>query len=537
MGHCTFKSMVYLSLAAILASCGGGDGGSGPTNGPIAVEGKIQFESIPFGSRGLEYGHAVVKPARSVIVQLVDMAGNTLAATATDANGQYRMVAPRPVPVRLQVYSVMSHANQAGSNWSVTVADNTHNGALWAAQSQPFTPGDTPGIITTTLGSGWKTDGAAGMAVAAGGRAAAPFAILDTIYESQEKVRSALPGATFKPLVVFWSPDNRPSSSFDPPTGQIGGSRFINFPGSPTIYLVGKANVDTDEYDGSVIIHEWAHYFQQFFSRNDSIGGPHSPGQQLDRTLAFSEGLATAWSGIVLNRTNYIDTTGVGQADVLLQDMENGPANGKGWFNEDSIAHVLWKLNRWGGATPLVQALSGPLKTQAVPVGIHAFNAALTKAEPGAGAAFAGILASQGISPGADPWGIGETNAGRSTVAIPMSRSLTLENPLAVACVSRELDPGNAGNKLGGYAYFRVSIVKAGVHYMNLIGPTGSRPVFSVADGVGGINQSVVDPSYSNHAAAGGWLPIGDYVLRLRDEKSLNEKTCFIAQLTQGVSP
>ena len=541
MGHCIFRSAVYLSFAAILASCGGGGGGSGTNTGPVAVavavEGRIQFESIPFSSKGLEYASTVMKPARAVIVRLVDMAGNSIVTGTTDANGQYKLIAPRPVPVRLQVYSVMSHANDSGSNWSVTVADNTHGGALWAAQSETFTPGDTPGIITTTLGSGWKTNAATGRPVAAEGRAAAPFAILDTIYESQEKIRSALPGATFKPLIVMWSPDNRPSSSFDPPTGQIGGSRFINFPDAPTIYLVGKANVDTDEYDGSVITHEWAHYFQQFFSRNDSIGGSHGTGQQLDRTLAFSEGLATAWSGIVLNRAHYIDTTGLDQASVLLQDMENGPSTGRGWFNEDSIAHVIWKLDKWGSAAPIIQALTGPLRTQAAPVGIHAFNAALLKVNTTAGAAFGPILASQGIFPGADAWGTGETNSGRSTVAIPMSRLLTLETPLAASCVSRELDLANVGNKLGGYAYFRVSILKAGAHFVSVVGPFGSHPLFSIADGVGVINRSVVNPLFSNSASAGAYLSAGDYLLRLRDEKSLTEKTCFIVQLTQGVSP
>ena len=540
MGLCILKTAIAVSCAAILTACGGGGGGggAGTTNtGPVAVEGKIQFESIPFGNKGLDYANTLYKPARAVIVELVDLTGKTLAAGTTDANGRYRLVSPTPVAAKLRVYAIMQHASQPGSNWSVTVADNTNKGALWSAETQPFMPGETPGIITTTLGSGWKLDNGTGQAMADKDRAAAPFAILDTIYESQEKVRSALPGATFKPLLVFWSPNNRPSSTYLPLDGQIGGSHFTGNSDLPAILLTGKADVDTDEYDSSVITHEWAHYYQQFYSRNDSIGGSHAPGDQLDRTVAFSEGLATAWSGMVLKRGNYVDTYGAGQALAFQQDMENGPATRPGWFDEYSIAHVLWKLDRTVGTAPLIRTLTSSFKTQAANTGLHAFNAALVKVDANAGAAFRPILLSQNIAADADAWGVGETNGGSSTVALPLTRLLTVANPFAGACVSRELDPGLAANKLGEVAYFRISIKSAGIHYLSVLGQTGSHPFFIVSDGAGMLNRSVVHPTSAVTASIGLYLPAGDFALRLTDEQFVDEKICFNAQLTQGSAP
>ena len=74
--------------------------------------------------------------------------------------------------------------------------------------------------------------------------------------------------------------------------------------------MLGKENVDTDEYDASVIAHEWGHYYQSAFSRDDSPGGAHSGGDRLDRRVAFSEGWGNAWSGIALARSNYTDSSG-----------------------------------------------------------------------------------------------------------------------------------------------------------------------------------------------------------------------------------
>ena len=87
--------------------------------------------------------------------------------------------------------------------------------------------------------------------------------------------------------------------------------------------ILGDAGVDTDEYDESVIIHEWGHYLQTILSRDDSIGGPHGSGDLLDMRVAFSEGWANAYSGLASNRDVYSDTSGRNQGDGFTLSLES----------------------------------------------------------------------------------------------------------------------------------------------------------------------------------------------------------------------
>ncbi|HBC56115.1 MAG TPA: hypothetical protein DCZ03_03035, partial [Gammaproteobacteria bacterium] len=88
--------------------------------------------------------------------------------------------------------------------------------------------------------------------------------------------------------------------------GEIGGT----FYSGREIWLLGAENLDTEEYDKAVILHEWAHYYEDVFSRSDSIGGPHAIGELLDLTVAFSEGFANAFSGLVRGDPQLLDSVG-----------------------------------------------------------------------------------------------------------------------------------------------------------------------------------------------------------------------------------
>jgi hypothetical protein len=158
-------------------------------------------------------------------------------------------------------------------------------------------------------GSGW------GGSSYTGERVAGPFAVLDTVYTAMQKVLSVAPATAFPPLQVFWSPEQRarPAAAWRrarsaPPSSSTGAP-------AAEIYVLGKENVDTDEFDAPVIAHEWGHYYQAAFSRDDSPGGAHSTGERVDRRLAFSEGWGNAWSGIALGRSNYVDSGGARQAE------------------------------------------------------------------------------------------------------------------------------------------------------------------------------------------------------------------------------
>jgi hypothetical protein len=132
---------------------------------------------------------------------------------------------------------------------------------------------------------------------------------MDTVYTAMQKVLSVAPATAFPPLKVFWSVNNTKFSG-DIAQGQIGTTFFLARDSGAEIYVLGKADLDTDEFDAPVIAHEWGHYYQASFSRDDSTGGAHSTSDLVDRRLAFSEGWGNAWSGIALGRSNYVDSGG-----------------------------------------------------------------------------------------------------------------------------------------------------------------------------------------------------------------------------------
>ncbi|KAI1692194.1 hypothetical protein DdX_21391 [Ditylenchus destructor] len=90
-----------------------------------------------------------------------------------------------------------------------------------------------------------------------------------------QKVLTAAPATAFPSLKVFWSVNNT-NASGSIALGQIGTTFFVGRSSGAEIYVLGKEDVDTDEFDAPVIAHEWGHYYQASFSRDDSTGGAHS---------------------------------------------------------------------------------------------------------------------------------------------------------------------------------------------------------------------------------------------------------------------
>src|SRR5690606_22708627 len=156
--------------------------------------------------------------------------------------------------------------------WDVEVRNNTQNTGsplasrpLYVLDSTAFSA-DADQERHLLAATGW--DGSAYSAA----RSAAPFAILDTIFSAMELVLSADSAAEFPPLDVFWSPDNSTAggAGFNVDRGAIGTSFYD--PNLDSLFLLGRANDDTEEFDSHVIAHEWGHYFEDNFSRSDSIG-------------------------------------------------------------------------------------------------------------------------------------------------------------------------------------------------------------------------------------------------------------------------
>jgi uncharacterized protein YfaP (DUF2135 family) len=117
-----------------------------------------------------------------------------------------------------------------------------------------------------------------------------------------------------------------------------------------TISVLSTAS-DSDEYDDTVLLHEYGHFFQAKLSKDNSPGGFHSLSQRVAPTLAWSEGSASFFACYAAGSPVYIDTnsTGVGvRFSVETQDKSvpvgtsTGDQNGN--LSEEVVSAVLWDL-------------------------------------------------------------------------------------------------------------------------------------------------------------------------------------------------
>jgi hypothetical protein len=322
---------------------------------PFDLSGRVVFDwveakdDITEGGDRLDYSSIQQRPVRRAIVQA--MAGQTAVAEAlTDDDGHYVLHVPNGVAsVRVQARSRVSAYRPDGigqeacngAGWDVQVVDNTMQRALYVlADATPHNQTTTGVDLHATL-------------VYSGGhygsRAAAPFALLDTVLREIELVCEAVPAVTLPTLYVNWSVNNVPSGN-NPAIGQIGTSYFD---ANQNLFILGKEDVDTDEYDDHVIAHETGHFIEAKLYRSDSIGGTHTFGDLLDPRTAFGEGYGDAISGMVFNDPVYVDTNGLHQASGFSLDVSAAPtANDRGYYSEDSVMYLLWSLYEARDTTP-----------------------------------------------------------------------------------------------------------------------------------------------------------------------------------------
>lgn len=512
MGRKWLSRVCLVLCVAALAACGGGGGGggsapaSGPvsTDGAVAIQGLATFDSVPNASSGrLDYSAISAKPIRGALVEAVtDNGSRVLASGTTSEAGAYALSVPVNTTVQIRVRAQLQRSG--APSWDVTVRDNTASGAIYSIQSAAFDSGSAASLQRDIHApSGWNGS-AYGSA-----RAAGPFALLDTVYVAINKVLSVAPASSFPVLRVYWSSKNRPSPG-DPAIGEIGTTFFrSSSDGERAIYVLGQADVDTDEYDVSVVAHEWGHYYQSAFSRDDSPGGEHGPGDLLDRRLAFSEGWGNAWSGIALGRSTYSDSNDVAQSGGFSLDLSSAPAANRGWFNEQSIQAIFWNLERAAGFGAIHAAMTGPFKSGVPVTSIHPFAEAFAVAAPSQAGTLASLLTGQAISSStSDPFGALETNDQGLSGVLPLYKSVASSN----LCVEED---NERRNTIGRFAYVRFTLAAAGLHQIAVTGlPSTSNPAFEVHQG-----GLLTDQNVQSGASESGTLnlPAGESVLVLRD--------------------
>lgn len=492
----------------------------------VTLTGKVTYDSVPNTNGPLDYAGMVAKPVRAASLDVVDDKGASLARATTGEDGTYTVVVPAGTMLKVRVEARLFRSGRAPS-WDVTVRDNTRENALHTLDSKTFASGTVALKQDLHADSGWDSKavnpfepGFLQLPVPLGAytatRAAAPFAVMDTVYTAMQKVQSAAPATKFPALKVFWSPNNRPAKGVKA-DGEIEISHFVQTLDGPALYILGKEDVDTDEFDSSVIVHEWGHYYQAVFSRDDSPGGLHAGVDRLDRRVAFSEGWGNGWSGIVLGRSNYADSSTPGQAQGVNLDLSQGPTDDPGWYREFTVQSILWNLNAQVGFKPIHDALTSErFKTRAALTSIHSFVDAFNAVAPASMQALAALLRPQGISDASDnPFGLLETNAGTPPVANALPMHIEAQVGVAKAtCVSNE---AGTRNKLGNFSYFHFTAPQSRNYPLVLLPSTeGTSMDISVFRG-GALPQFTMgapgESSIPNVALTAG----ADYIAAVRD--------------------
>jgi hypothetical protein len=470
------------SVCTVTATDDGGNVGTGtltvtmtpaPAATTVTLSGKLTYDRVPLNTltNGLDYNNTIELPIRQAPVELLSSTGTVLGSTVSDDNGDYSFTVEAGENVRVRVRSEVQKG--APNEIDLQVVDNTSGNALYALQGALAVVPTTNESRNLRARSGW------GGSEYTTTRAAAPFALLDTIYGTLEDFIAVDADVDFPAFDVLWSTRNR-SESGSVADGQIGTSSFTISNGIPVIRILGDADNDTDEYDVHVVVHEFGHYFESQLSRSDSIGGPHSTNSRLDARVAFGEGWGNALSGMILDDPIYRDSSGDDQSVGFSINVENNTYPAQGWYSSGSVQSILYDLYdsvddgadaASFGLGPIYGAFTDPAyrSTDAFTT-IFAFLDGLSNQTEVVASEVEAITNAQLIS-GTGQFGVGETNDGDISDILPVYLNL-LPNNSPVSFCSRD----NFGefNKHGNRRYLSLNAAAAGSYRFTMTRTSGA---------------------------------------------------------------
>lgn len=480
------------------------------------MSGTITFDYVPHKSNhlGLDYSNIQSKPARGVVIELLNLSGEVIANQITNDNGEYQFDTLLGQQVQLRVKAQILDIEAAA--WSVDVRDNTNANSLYVVQGSLTAILSTHEIRNIHIESGWN-----GVSYA-NTRSAAPFAILDSVYSGIKQLQSAGLSDVLPEVSFFWSEHNT-SAEGDITQGEIGTSYF-SFEG---IYLLGDADVDTDEYDSHVILHEWTHYLENTISRSDSIGGDHNSNQRLDMRLAFSEGFANAFSAILQDDAFYKDALGVNQSSGFYIDLAEKSHSLRGWYSQASIGSMLFNYYL-SSDNRTAKTFDDLFKTFTRSdyidhpgfASIYLFSEKLQLEAPAAFNTWSDLMLEQNIF-SSEAYGEGETNAGGYVENLPVYKTLSLSSPTVILCSSNRF---GSFNRLSNYQFVKIPIVQSGnyrIQVTNAMGSSNTDPDIYLYSS-GGLIRSGVS-SQPDQEVIRQFLVNSTYVLTLAEAKVLNE--------------
>ena len=534
------RASAFVITAVGLVACGGGGSGTGtpqqaalspppppppppPVPDTVTISGTVTYDRVPLTgpADSLDFNDTQRLPVRRAPVEVLDATGGVITSTVTDESGNYSVTVNSNTDVRVTVSA--STASTTGPVWNVRVVDNTSSDALYTLAGSLSSSGAASSTRSLNAGTGWGTVSYTGT------RAAAPFAILDDVYQSLLTFATVDGAISFPDLQVYWSPNNV-SADGDVTAGEINSSSYTRIGGTSTILILGDAADDTDEFDSSVITHEFGHFFEDRLSRSDSIGGEHSLADRLDARLAFGEAWGNTFSSIVLDDPIYRDSGQPGTFSGFSFNLENNTHANEGWFNEGAIQSVLYDVfdsNNESGDTisaglgPFYTAFTSPQYTNtSVFTSIFVFADVLEDSASVPSAALRSMMSTQSIT-GTGINGAGETNTGGIASALPIYKALTIGGPAVQIC---SVDDAGTKNKLGVHSYLTFTSPTTGARTLTMTrtsGDTGRDPDFLVFSGDSLFG--VADSSVANSEILVRNLAAGIYVIDAFDNQNTGD--------------
>lgn len=278
------------------------------------VKGTVMYEKVAVTSTGLNPASRTNTAAAGVLVEAVlASTGVVLGSSFTDASGNYGIpVSPPTTKDKLFIRASAEFQN------GTKVIDPASSGEYSIASSS-FAMGKATTVTKNLLAVDKN-------------RSSGPFCILDTLRRANEFVLSADSTVIIPKVTVEWSPS------------YIGGTFFLAATG--TAFINGDRSADSDEYDDTVINHEYGHFLTDVFSRSDSPNGSHSVDLLSDARLAWNEGWADFFGCASNNTSGYLDTLGLNGSHVFSYDLEVNvrPGTAAGYHNQFSVSSFLWDL-------------------------------------------------------------------------------------------------------------------------------------------------------------------------------------------------
>jgi hypothetical protein len=419
----------------------------------VQLTGAVHYERVPVrAAGGLEYQNQIMEPSRAVLVEVLDASSQTLVTTAiTDEAGVYSVQVPANSTLAMRVHA-RSMSSTAATSWSAAVRDVSAGEEPYVIEAPAVTVYEAPVIANISIASGWSSAGQL-----LGTRDAAAFAILDTAYRAYSQILAAAPNLVLEHLDFDWAVDHGALDAYY--------VRRTN-----TLLLSGEVDIDTDEYDAPLILHEFGHYLEEAIGRSDTLGGAHTSFDSLDPRNAFSEGFATAFAAMVLDDPNYYDSILEGQQGTMRYSVEDLTPENPGWYNEASVSAVLWDLfddanephdpiSLW--IKPMLDALAAQRVSPAL-VSIFSFLTSLKEQNSEVAFGIEQIAAHQRINAVLiDPYGTHETNNHNSENVLPLYSPITIGGPAVTVRSTSEFSSGPSigfSNALSVRRYLRLEV-------------------------------------------------------------------------------